>query len=79
MLSPIHQALSANLGDRTAAWLYARLTEESDRRIGAVLQALKDAGLEERTLVIFTSDHGDMDSSHRLEHKSVLYEEAARV
>ncbi|HEX6815308.1 MAG TPA: ABC transporter ATP-binding protein [Gemmatimonadaceae bacterium] len=27
VLAPIHQALSANLGDRTAAWLYDRLTE----------------------------------------------------
>ena len=26
ILSPLHQALSANLGDRTAAWLYDRLT-----------------------------------------------------
>ena len=28
-LGPIHQALSANLGDRLAAWLYDRLTEAS--------------------------------------------------
>jgi ATP-binding cassette, subfamily B, bacterial len=27
ILAPIHQALGANLGDRTAAWLYDRLTE----------------------------------------------------
>jgi ABC-type multidrug transport system fused ATPase/permease subunit len=27
VLAPIHQAISANLGDRTAAWLYDRLTE----------------------------------------------------
>src|SRR5688572_33431345 len=27
VLNPIHQAVSANLGDRTAAWLYDRLTE----------------------------------------------------
>src|SRR4029079_11146159 len=27
VLSPIHQAISANLGDRVAAWLYDRLTE----------------------------------------------------
>ena len=27
VLSPIHQAAGANLGDRTAAWLYDRLTE----------------------------------------------------
>jgi ATP-binding cassette, subfamily B, bacterial len=29
ILTPIHQAISANLGDRTAAWLYDRLTEAS--------------------------------------------------
>ena len=29
VLTPIHQAVSANLGDRTAAWLYDRLTEAS--------------------------------------------------
>ncbi len=27
VLTPIHQAIGANLGDRTAAWLYDRLTE----------------------------------------------------
>jgi ATP-binding cassette subfamily B protein len=27
ILAPIHRALSANLGDRTAAWLYDRLTD----------------------------------------------------
>src|ERR1700729_3231775 len=26
VLSPIHRVVSANLGDRTAAWLYDRLT-----------------------------------------------------
>ena len=33
-LGPIHQALSANLGDRTAAWLYDRLTEACVRPPG---------------------------------------------
>src|SRR5687767_2649096 len=27
VLTPIHQAIGANLGDRTAAWLYDRLTD----------------------------------------------------
>jgi len=27
VLGPIHQSVSSNLGDRTAAWLYDRLTE----------------------------------------------------
>ncbi len=34
VLNPIHQALSANLGDRTAAWLYDRLTEACVRPPG---------------------------------------------
>ena len=34
VLSPIHQALSGNLGDRTAAWLYDRLTEACVRPPG---------------------------------------------
>ena len=34
VLSPVHQALSANLGDRTAAWLYDRLTEACVRPPG---------------------------------------------
>ncbi len=34
ILTPIHQATSANLGDRTAAWLYDRLTEACVRPPG---------------------------------------------
>jgi ABC-type multidrug transport system fused ATPase/permease subunit len=33
-LAPIHQAISANLGDRTSAWLYDRLTEACVRPPG---------------------------------------------
>lgn len=64
---------------RMHRWTYARLTELVDQQIGEVLKALRDTGLDRNTLVVFTSDHGDMDSSHHLEHKSVLYEEASRV
>jgi len=64
---------------RLHRWAYCRLTERVDRHIGRVLAALKEAGLEERTVVVFSSDHGDLDAAHRLEHKSFPYEEAARV
>jgi choline-sulfatase len=64
---------------RLHRWLYCRLTEMVDKEIGTVLDALHQAGLEDNTLVVFTSDHGDMDSSHKMEHKSVLYEEAVRI
>src|SRR6266581_6784026 len=34
VLSPVHHAISASLGDRTAAWLYDRLTETCVRPPG---------------------------------------------
>lgn len=64
---------------RRHRWAYCRLTEMVDKQIQIVLDALKESGQEENTLVLFSSDHGDMDASHRLEHKSVLYEESANV
>ena len=64
---------------RLHRWAYARLTELVDGQVGQVLSALRETGLETNTLVVFVSDHGDMDASHHLEHKSVFYDEAARV
>src|SRR5207253_8609568 len=34
VLTPVHQAIGANLGDRAAAWLYDRLTEACVRPAG---------------------------------------------
>jgi len=64
---------------RMHRWAYCRLTEMVDKKIAKLLDALRDAGLEDNTLIVFTSDHGDMDSAHKMEHKSVLYEESVRV
>ena len=64
---------------RLHRWAYCRLTESVDAQIGRILAALRAAGIERQTVVIFSSDHGDHDAAHRLEHKSVLYEEACRV
>lgn len=60
-------------------WMYHRLTESVDAQIGRVLVALKKSGLEENTIIVFTSDHGDMNGSHGLILKNVLFEEAQRV
>jgi len=64
---------------RLHRWAYRRLTEMVDAQIGVVLDALRQTGLSESTIVVFTSDHDEMNGAHRLEHKSVLYEEAARI
>jgi len=64
---------------RIYRWIYCRLTEQVDKQIGRILDGLKEAGLEKNTLVVFTSDHGNMDASHRLASKGLFYEESVKV
>ena len=64
---------------RRHRWAYHRLTEVVDGEIQMILDALRSSGTEENTVIIFSTDHGDMDASHRLEHKSLLWEESANV
>ena len=64
---------------RLHRWAYARLTESVDAQVGLVLDALAESGRQERTLVVFASDHGDMDGAHRLVSKAFFYEESANV
>jgi arylsulfatase A-like enzyme len=42
----------------STAGLYGDVIEELDASVGAILKALKDQGIAEKTLVIFTSDNG---------------------
>ncbi|MBC8373521.1 MAG: sulfatase-like hydrolase/transferase [Phycisphaerae bacterium] len=64
---------------RIYRWIYLRLAEQVDKHIGAILDGLKASGLEDNTLVIFTSDHGNMDASHKLASKGLFYEESVGV
>ncbi|MBT3602446.1 MAG: sulfatase-like hydrolase/transferase [Candidatus Latescibacteria bacterium] len=64
---------------RIYRWIYCRLTEQVDRHIGIILDGLKARGLEDNTLIMFVSDHGNMDASHKLSSKGLLYEESVGV
>ncbi|MCX6377436.1 MAG: sulfatase-like hydrolase/transferase [Armatimonadetes bacterium] len=52
-----------------------------DACVGRILKALADQGLEKDTLVVFLSDHGDMQGAHGMVGKSAnaYYEEIVRV
>jgi arylsulfatase A-like enzyme len=50
-----------------------------DDYVGVVLGRLATLGLADETIVVFTSDHGDMMGDHRLLAKHVPYEGSARV
>ena len=59
--------------------LYYALVTQVDAGVGRMLDALDKLGLTDRTAVVFTSDHGDMQGSHGLKNKSVAYEESAGI
>jgi len=50
-----------------------------DTHVGTILQTLRDCGQWDNTIIVYTSDHGDMMGSHRLIAKCVMFEEATRV
>lgn len=64
---------------RKQRWGYYRMVEKVDGEIGRVLAALRKADVQEDTLVIFTSDHGDCTGAHRFNQKTVFYEESVRI
>ncbi len=50
-----------------------------DAQVGRVLDALKENGLEDNTIVVFSSDHGYLLGHHNKFQKQHLFEEATRV
>ena len=71
--------LSTEAGWRQLIAAYRGLCTLVDRSVGKILQSLKNNGLEDNTIVVFTSDHGDMMGSHKLAHKTLFYKESATV
>ncbi|HUS23829.1 MAG TPA: sulfatase-like hydrolase/transferase [Candidatus Binatia bacterium] len=52
-----YDALAADIPDHRER-VYAAMVRALDRSVGRVLQALKDEGLDQNTIVVFTSDNG---------------------
>lgn len=59
--------------------MYYALVEEVDHYVGLLMDKLEEGGVLNRTMIIFTSDHGEMLGSHGMNGKSKFYEEASRV
>ncbi len=50
-----------------------------DMMVGKITSALERNGLSDNTIVVFTSDHGDLLGDHAMLEKRSFYEESARV
>ena len=58
---------------------YLGLVTMVDQSIGGILSCLEQAALLDETIVVHTSDHGDMLGAHHLFGKEVMFEEAVCV
>jgi arylsulfatase A-like enzyme len=69
-----------NRGDWEKVWpVYMGLVSLLDDCVGQIIDELKAQGIYDDTLIIFTSDHGEMLGSHCLWQKMCMYEESVRI
>jgi arylsulfatase len=80
-----HDALVGAIPNEEPRWrrrhnYYLNCLRDVDRNVATVLDELDASGLADRTIVIFTADHGDMDGAHQLHAKgAVAYREQNHV
>lgn len=64
---------------RRALASYYGCVEWVDNAVGRLMDVLEYLGLRDRTVVIYSSDHGEMATSHGLWQKTVFFEDSVRV
>lgn len=77
-LRPNVPAESANAARRDLAGYYAHCAA-LDTYIGDITETLSKCGLDKNTIIVFTSDHGDMLESHAMQRKQRPWDESALV
>ena len=58
---------------------YYGCISQIDEQVGRILETLEKKRLLEETLIVFTSDHGDMSGDNNLWRKSYAYEASAHI
>ncbi|MEO2006479.1 MAG: sulfatase-like hydrolase/transferase [Candidatus Poribacteria bacterium] len=59
--------------------LYYAMVTQLDANVGRMLEKLDDLGIADETVVVFTSDHGDLQGAHGLTNKGLAWEESSHV
>jgi arylsulfatase len=73
-----HGKLPAGTIRRSRQGYYGSISHV-DEQIGRILETLEKRGLLEETLIVFTTDHGDMTVDQNLWRKSYAYEPSSRI
>ncbi len=58
---------------------YYAVISRMDQKVGAILDALDRTGQRDNTIVVYTSDHGEMLGAHGLWMKSTMFDNSIRV
>ena len=74
----VHDLTSEAGWRRLRAQYFANVTLV-DRNVGRILDALESGGYADNTIVVMSSEHGEMGGDHGMLEKRSLYEEASRV
>ncbi len=77
-VTSVNGEMSLEQQKKAVAAYYASVSY-MDSQVGKVLQALKAEGLEDNTIIVFTSDHGFHLGEHDFWMKVSLHEESVRV
>lgn len=59
--------------------VYYAMTTNLDWNIGRLVKAVENLGLNDDTIFVFTSDHGEMFGSQGRKAKNIFYEESVRI
>ncbi|HXY93278.1 MAG TPA: sulfatase-like hydrolase/transferase [Acidimicrobiia bacterium] len=80
MLDTVFGPVTSDEHWRAGLDFYLNCLRDVDRSIELVLDALEASGEGDRTIVVFTADHGEMAGSHRLRQKAnLVYDENFHV
>lgn len=77
-VTSVNANMSTEQEQKAVAGYYASVSF-MDAQVGKILNTLEQEGLDENTIVVFTSDHGFHLGEHRFWMKVSLHEESARV